>query len=61
MPSAEAVISSPGLRHFGGSKRAPAQVGVPRLIISPGTRVVRVEMSAICQRIRNSILPVRSS
>jgi hypothetical protein len=29
MPSAEAVISSPGLRHFGGSKRAPAQVGVP--------------------------------
>src|SRR5690606_2755321 len=37
MPSAETSITSPGTNHFGGSKRAPAPVGVPVTMMSPGT------------------------
>ncbi len=44
MPSASISTSSPGLRKIGGSKRAPAPVGVPVTMMSPGTRVVKVEI-----------------
>ena len=44
MPSASTSITSPGFSQIGGSKRAPAPVGVPVTMTSPGTSVVKVEM-----------------
>ena len=44
IPSARTSISSPGTSQRGGSSRAPAPVGVPVTITSPGTSVVKVEM-----------------
>ena len=44
MPSASTSTTSPGFSQIGGSKRAPAPVGVPVTMTSPGTSVVKVEM-----------------
>src|SRR5690606_22197399 len=44
MPSASTSTTSPGLSQTGGSSRAPAPVGVPVMMVSPGTSVVKVEM-----------------
>src|SRR5262249_39032848 len=43
-PSASTSMTSPGFRYRGGSNRAPAPVGVPVTMTSPGTSVVKVEM-----------------
>ncbi len=44
MPSASTSTMSPGCSQTGGSRRAPAPVGVPVTMWSPGTSVVNVEM-----------------
>ena len=44
MPSARTSTTSPGFSHTGGSCRAPAPVGVPVTMMSPGTSVVKVEI-----------------
>lgn len=44
MPSASTSMTSPGFSQIGGSKRAPAPVGVPQTITSPGTSIQKVEM-----------------
>ena len=44
MPSAATSMTSPGFRYRGGSNRAPAPVGVPVTMMSPGTSVAKVEM-----------------
>jgi mono/diheme cytochrome c family protein len=36
MPDTSTSITSPGTRYFGGSNRAPAPVGVPVAMMSPG-------------------------
>ena len=43
-PSASTSTMSPGFSQTGGLSRAPAPVGVPVRIMSPGTSVVKVEM-----------------
>jgi hypothetical protein len=43
IPSASTSTTSPGFSQIGGSKRAPAPVGVPVTITSPGTSVANVE------------------
>ena len=43
MPVTSTSTTSPGLSHFGGSKRAPAPVGVPVEITSPGFSAAQVE------------------
>ena len=43
MPDTSTSTVSPGTSHFGGSKRAPAPLGVPVRITSPGSSVVKVE------------------
>jgi hypothetical protein len=44
IPSASTSTTSPGFRKTGGSCRAPAPVGVPVTMMSPGTSVVKVEI-----------------
>lgn len=44
MPSPSTSMTSPGLSQTGGSRRAPAPVGVPVAMTSPGTSVVNDEM-----------------
>ena len=44
IPSALTSTTSPGVSQIGGSNRAPAPVGVPHRMVSPGTNVVKVEM-----------------
>ena len=44
IPSTVTCTSSPGARYCGGSSRAPAPVGVPVTMMSPGTSVVKVEI-----------------
>ena len=43
MPAASTSTLSPGTSHFGGSKKAPAPVGVPVEITSPGFSAVKAE------------------
>ncbi len=43
MPETSTSTTSPGLSHLGGSKRAPAPVGVPVEITSPGLSAAQVE------------------
>src|SRR5699024_3691202 len=43
MPAAATSTRSPGLSQTGGSKRAPAPVGVPVTMMSPGCGVVKVD------------------
>ena len=43
-PSAMTSITSPGVSQTGGSNLAPAPVGVPVTMMSPGARVVKVEI-----------------
>ena len=43
-PSISTVHTSPGFRNRGGSNLAPAPVGVPETMMSPGISVVKVEI-----------------
>ena len=43
MPVTSTSTTSPGFSHFGGSKRAPAPIGVPVEITSPGLSAAQVE------------------
>lgn len=43
MPETSTSTTSPGFSHLGGSKRAPAPVGVPVEITSPGFSAAQVE------------------
>ena len=43
-PVADTSTTSPGFKYFGGSKRAPAPVGVPVTMMSPGCKVMNVEI-----------------
>jgi hypothetical protein len=42
--SASTSMTSPGFKYRGGSNRAPAPVGVPVTMTSPGASVVKVEI-----------------
>jgi len=43
MPETSTSTTSPGLSHLGGSNRAPAPIGVPVEITSPGLSAAQVE------------------
>jgi hypothetical protein len=50
IPSIVTVMTSPGLRKTGSGRKAPTPSGVPVLMTSPSSRVMRAVMNAISYR-----------